>query len=144
MALTVRPAQMKDVAALTELTSQLGYHSTQSELTQRLAMITASNKHMALVAHAEDVWLLGWVVIEHRVTLESGERAEITGLVVSDKARGQGVGKRLVQNAIEWAKAQSLNKVMVSSNITRDGSHHFYRQIGFIERKTSKQYIKQI
>ncbi|KZN39762.1 hypothetical protein N474_17435 [Pseudoalteromonas luteoviolacea CPMOR-2] len=144
MELIVRQATMDDTEKLTELTSQLGYHSTEGELAKRLAKLLSSDKYKVLVAQNENTLVLGWVVIEHRLTLEGGDRAEITGLVVSDSARGLGVGKQLVQSVLEWAKARQLDKVIVSSNVNRDGSHQFYKQIGFAERKTSKQYIKYL
>ncbi|TQF70681.1 GNAT family N-acetyltransferase [Pseudoalteromonas luteoviolacea] len=122
----------------------MGYHSTEGELAKRLAKLLSSDKYKVLVAQNENTLVLGWVVIEHRLTLEGGDRAEITGLVVSDSARGLGVGKQLVQSVLEWAKARQLDKVIVSSNVNRDGLHQFYKQIGFAERKTSKQYIKYL
>ncbi|KZN61735.1 GNAT family N-acetyltransferase [Pseudoalteromonas luteoviolacea] len=144
MLLTIRQAKMDDVDALLVLTAQLGYQSTRCELAYRLEVILSSDKHRALVFQNNETLVVGWIVIEQRITLEGGDRAEITGLVVHDLARGQGVGKQLVQAAISWAHSKGLNKVAVSSNAQREGSHHFYKQMGFKQKKTSIQYIKYI
>lgn len=52
--------------------------------------------------------------------------------VVTDEAyRRQGIGKRLMEKAIEFAKARGCYKVCLLSNATRAGAHKFYEELGF-------------
>lgn len=52
--------------------------------------------------------------------------------VVTDKAcRRQGIGKRLMEMAIEFAKSRGCYKVCLLSNSTRAGAHRFYEELGF-------------
>jgi GNAT superfamily N-acetyltransferase len=59
---------------------------------------------------------------------------------VDDRHRKKNIGKRLVQESIQWAKQKGLLKIRVRSNVTRSESHSFYKTIGFREVKTQKVY----
>ncbi|MBQ4809732.1 hypothetical protein A7985_04370 [Pseudoalteromonas luteoviolacea] len=140
----VRQAQCDDVNALAKLTEQLGYKGNPNEIGTRLKVILASEQHGIFVAENFEGSVVGWIVAERRLTLTSGMTVEITGLVVASTSRGQGLGKLLVQKTLAWAREIGLDKVSVSSNINRDGSHHFYKHLGFEQLKTSIKYIKYI
>ncbi|HEX8777263.1 MAG TPA: GNAT family N-acetyltransferase, partial [Rhodanobacter sp.] len=88
--------------------------------------------------------LLGWIAIERRLTLESGERIEIVGLVVDAAARGTGVGRALVTDAEQWARAQGFDAIGVRSNVAREGSHPFYEALGYVRMKTQHAYRKPV
>jgi GNAT superfamily N-acetyltransferase len=88
--------------------------------------------------------LSGWVVVERRVSLESGEKAEITGLVVTRSARREGIGKALVSFAEQWSAQLGLSSVRVRSNVARTESHDFYQHLGFMRKKTQHVYEKQL
>ncbi|MBP5437136.1 MAG: GNAT family N-acetyltransferase [Treponema sp.] len=52
--------------------------------------------------------------------------------VVTDKNyRKQGLGKRLIEKAIETAKENNCYKVILLSGIARKEAHQFYEKIGF-------------
>lgn len=76
--------------------------------------------------------------------LDSGRRAEITGLVVDESARGQGVGRRLVEGVEAWATGRGLGVLAVRSNVMRSESHPFYERMGFARVKTQHAYRKQL
>ncbi|HEX2946118.1 MAG TPA: GNAT family N-acetyltransferase [Clostridia bacterium] len=50
--------------------------------------------------------------------------------VASDLQRN-GIGKRMMEEAIRICKAKGCYKVMLSSNMKREGAHRFYESIGF-------------
>lgn len=140
----IRLAQLTDAGELGRLTSELGYAGTAAEITARLTMLLASSRHRVLVAEAGTLGLSGWVVIERRMALESGERAEISGLVVSDATRRTGVGRALVRAAEHWATRQGLTAVCVRSDVIRQASHPFYENLGYHRIKTQHVYNKTL
>jgi GNAT superfamily N-acetyltransferase len=79
-----------------------------------------------------------------RLTLESGLRVEITGLVVDDKARRRGVGRLLVEQIEGWAKSGNCRVLGVSSNVLRAESHAFYESLGYLQAKTQHSYRKTL
>lgn len=135
----IRPAHSSDAAALARLTSELGYGASPAEISARLMTILTSERFELLVAEG-DTGLLGWVVVERRITLEFGERAELTGLVVSRAARRTGVGRGLVVGAESWARRRGLASIFVRSDVSREASHPFYESLGYHRKKTQHVY----
>jgi GNAT superfamily N-acetyltransferase len=87
---------------------------------------------------------IGWVAAERRLLLESGERAEIVGLIVTADARRSGTGLALVKAAEEWAAEQGMQTISVRSNVARLESHPFYERLGYVRTKTQHAYAKQL
>ncbi|MZI95328.1 GNAT family N-acetyltransferase [Vibrio sp. CAIM 722] len=143
MSLSITLATMQDVTAIHSLTSQLGYHADQEQSRQWLHQMLHSDSHTVFVAKRDEL-TLGWVAVEKRLFLESGFKAEITGLVVADVERRAGIGRALVEQAKEWATVHGLTELVVRSNISREHSHLFYQRIGFHHQKTAHQYQMEL
>lgn len=129
--MTIRAAVPADAAALAALSGELGYPTTPAQVPERLARMGSGQQ--VLVYDDGDV--LGWIEVIEALRLESGRFAEITGLVVSEARRGQGIGSALVDAAASWAHDRGLAKVRVRSNVTRERTHRFYARLGFVEGK---------
>ena len=52
-------------------------------------------------------------------------------LFVDEKVRGQGIGTRLVNAAVEEARKRKLYKLVGTSRTQRARLHEFYKRIGF-------------
>ena len=63
-----------------------------------------------------------------------GVTAEIIGIAVTNKARCQGIGKRMIQSVME---SEGLERVVAQ---TDDDSIGFYRKCGFAEERTVVDY----
>jgi GNAT superfamily N-acetyltransferase len=140
--LTVRSAQFGDVQEIARLSLELGYPTTIETTASSLDTLLNSTRYLVVVAPAPGNHLLGWLVAERRVWLESGEGVEITGLVVSSSARRLGVGRALVLSAEDWARQQGFRSIRVRSNVLRVESHPFYQSIGFFPKKSQHVYEK--
>jgi len=141
---TLRRARIDDAAELARLSAQLGYPQTADAFERRLRRLLISADHPVIVATDGDATLLGFIAIERRLMLETGERVEIVGLVVDDAARRRGIGQSLVNAALDWAREIGIGEVMVRSNIVRAQAHPFYEREGFQRTKTQHVYLKRI
>jgi len=140
---TIRPAVASDAGALSDLSGQLGYPSTVTEIATRLEGLAARGNNLVLVA--EDAGrVIGWIGVRSDLSLETGPFAEIVGLVVSEHARGKGVGESLVAAALEWAKERGHVRVRVRSNVVRERAHRFYERNGYEHYKTQKSFRKPL
>ena len=139
----VRLANTNDAGAIARLTTILGYPSTETETSQRLEFLIQSASYFIAVAEVSST-IVGWVAAERRLLLESGERAEIVGLIVDPDCRRGGIGRALVQAAEGWAAEQDLRVISVRSNVARIESHPFYEKLGYERRKTQHAYAKQL
>ena len=55
----------------------------------------------------------------------------IENVITDKKYRGKGIGKKLMNMAIEKAKKEKCYKVQLMSNVKRIDAHKFYEKIGF-------------
>ena len=61
----------------------------------------------------------------------SGRRAEIEPVVVSFDVRGQGIGRSLVETALEAAKAEGVKQVKASPVARNSSALRFFHELGF-------------
>lgn len=133
-AVSIRPAQPDDAEQIAVLAGQLGYPATAEQMRCRLAAAARDLQQAVFVAE-DDAALVGWVHVVRRDLLVSDGDAELAGLIVDEGRRGQGLGRRLVAHAEQWARQQGCLALRVRSNVVRDDAHAFYRRLGFVITK---------
>jgi GNAT superfamily N-acetyltransferase len=142
-AFEVRSADPADASEIARLSTQLGYPASEQEMASRLAALLAqADRHVFVADHGDG--LIGWISVEQRTTLETGDKIEIVGFVVDASARRRGVGLALLQSAEQWAHTRGFAVVMVRSNAARVESHPFYEKHGYARRKTQQVYFKNL
>ncbi|WP_431688065.1 N-acetyltransferase family protein [Hahella sp. NBU794] len=133
--LTLRRAEAADASALLPLIEQLGYSLTLTQLDRTLStLIHDSHAHFMVAVSGDE--LLGFIQSNLKRTLVAGGYVEIVSLVVDERARGQGVGGKLIESVKEWAKQQGVFKIRLGSRIHREQAHQFYEGLGFTRIKT--------
>ena len=135
---------MQDVAAIARLSDELDYPCNPALMAARVRKVTRQNHHLLLVAQDDRGEVCGWLHALGADAIESGFRAEISGLVVARAAQRSGVGSRLVEAAEKWGKEIGAEFVSVRSNISREESHPFYRKLGYELKKTQQVYRKRL
>jgi GNAT superfamily N-acetyltransferase len=141
--ISIRRVVQEDSKNIARLCIQLGYEAVQKVITERLLKLINEKDTVLFVAEM-DGQVAGWVQASIRSAVETGEFAEITGLVVDESLRGKGIGKRLVVKTEEWAKSLGFNSIRVRTNILRTETHLFYRGIGFEEKKKQTVFQKKL
>ena len=140
----VRPMTIGDSGTVSELAGQLGYPSTPTEIERRFCTIEGDSDSQVLVAEGPGAAVLGWLHVYGLHLLESEGEAEIGGLVVDSRVRGQGVGTRLMEAAEAWARGRGYTKVCVRSNTIRAEAHSFYKYLGYVILKSQYKFQKPL
>jgi len=136
----VRVARAADAPALASLAAELGYPTPAGEMLGRLEELIADTSQSVLVA--EDHEVVGWLHVALALSLESGRRAEILGLVVTRTERAKGIGKLLVDGAEEWAAGKGATRIRVRTNVVRDDARRFYARCGYTTSKRQEVFDK--
>lgn len=140
--IVTRAIVVEDAEAVANLSCQLGYEATTTEMTARIAgILPLTEDHLALVACVKDE-VVGWIEAEIAHHLQSEPHTLITGLVVRDGVRSLGVGSRLCAEVEEWSLRKGISIVRVTSRMTRERAHKFYLREGFVQTKTSAVFEK--
>lgn len=69
--------------------------------------------------------------------IPTGLRAWVEDVVVSEDARGKGVGQALVEAAITHAKLIGAKSVDLTSRPSREAANRLYKRCGFVARETN-------
>ncbi len=127
-----RTVDKADLPALLPLMAQLGYSHTERSLLDNITAVHNAGGEVFITEADGNV--LGCVCAIIDVRLAEGQQGEIVSLVVSEKARGRGLGKGLVSTAEHWL-FQHTDIIRVRANQIRQDAHQFYRSIGYKETK---------
>lgn len=133
--LEIRSMMAADARQVADLSAQLGYPSTAAQITDRMRDIAARADGVILVAELRGR-VAGWIHVQGQHLLESDPYAHIAGLVVDRTVRRQGVGRRLIGAAEDWARAAGYPVIRVSTNSVRTESRPFYESVGYALLKT--------
>ena len=120
--------------ALNDLLPQLS-SSTERLTEHELLEIIQSDKTHLLIAEEDDRYIGSLTLVLFRIP--SGTRARIEDLVVQETARGKGVGRSLVQKAIEMADALGAEAVDLTTHPSREAANTLYKKLGFEIRETN-------
>lgn len=139
----IRLPRAEDHVRLADLTAQLGYPSTASDMERRLAGFEGSKDYAVFVAEVNGE-LVGWIGVLIYRSMEADARAEISGLIVDERVRSMGIGPKLVAQAEQWAHEQGCDTIGVRSNVIRERAHSFYERLGYKHVKTQKAFRKKL
>jgi GNAT superfamily N-acetyltransferase len=141
--LTIRPARLSDAEAIAALTKQLGYDVDPSAVADRLSRLLARSDQRFLIAD-DGGRPVGWIHMVISEYVESGAFVVIGGLVVDRDHRKQGIGRRLLAQAEEWAVQNGCAIVRLWSSAMRTDAHAFYERAGYSNIKTQYSFVKPV
>jgi GNAT superfamily N-acetyltransferase len=138
----IRRAKQVDAERIAELSGQLGYPTTKKQMASRLKRALRSKDGACFVADATEDGVIGWIHVSVTPLLEVQRRAEVNGLVVDEKARSEGAGRKLLEAGEKWARRMRCTGMSVRSNVLRERAHGFYLREGYEHYKTQKVFRK--
>jgi len=84
------------------------------------------------------VGVFGLLIMDN-IGHQGAPSAIIEGVCVDEEQQGQGIGKKMMQAAVDISRKHGCYKVALTSNIKREKAHGFYRSLGFIQHGLSFQ-----
>jgi GNAT superfamily N-acetyltransferase len=142
----IRPARTADAEAVNELLGQLGYpQDGQATTAARIQTWAEDPAGAAYVADA-DGGVHGLIAVHVCPFFErDGAWGRIVALVVSDRARGRGVGSRLVAAAESFAAGHRCLRMEVTSADRRLDAHNFYQRRGYADQAgRSSRFLRDL
>jgi len=137
LTVTIRPARQDDITGIVgtmrQVTDDGTYIEAESVASQldyegSLLRHNEFESRVFFVATVEDE-VVGWVHLEVPEIEKLRHTAELTvGLVT--EYRGEGIGSRLVERALDWAREQGLVKVYNSIPATNEAALEFFEALG--------------
>ena len=124
----------QDLDQLNKLIPMLSRSASLLTTDKYLEIIQSPSTHLYVAEEkAEIIGMLSLVVFP----IPTGVRAWVEDVVVSEKARGKGLGKQLTLHALEESKKQKVVSVDLTSRPSREIANKLYQNVGFKKRDTN-------
>jgi len=100
------------------------------EWVQRLERGAGSPMDFPLIAEDDSQPIgLAWV----RIDPHDGQVAELYQVWVDPVYRGRGVGRLVIDSALDWARSSGVRQMVLSVALGPSSALEFYRRLGFVE-----------
>ncbi|MCM3412696.1 GNAT family N-acetyltransferase [Metabacillus litoralis] len=132
----IREAKINDVPDLVLLMEQLGYPTSVDNFKIRFNAIVANPSYHTLVAEL-DGEIIGMAGLCSSLFYEyDGTYIRIVAFIVDTNHRRKGIGKKLIQEAENWAKEQGAIAIGLNSGNReeRKNAHQFYLNMGYKDK----------
>ena len=142
MPVLLRSATEADVKHIESLLAELGYPSKEGDVRHRLRRSLRSDTSCVLLAQSASE-VIGLVSAELVPYFPNGSTiCRVTGLVVSTRHRGRGVGEKLLTGAADFAREHHCSGIEITSGEHRLDAHRFYQRLGF--SRTSFRFFQSL
>ena len=81
--------------------------------------------------------------ISTRLDHESG-KGRIPNLAVDKEARGQGVGRQLIEHALDYFRREGMSFAMIETMVNNPVGQHLYPSCGFVEAGRQIHYARKL
>lgn len=138
MTVTLRNASTSDASQLASLLSELGFPIAPEVVERNLAALT-----MPPIAADLDGRIIGLCALSTMQTLHrDAPVGRISTMVVTESARGRGLGTAMVREAERRLQANGCRLIEITSNEKLVDAHRFYRKLGY--EQTSTRFAKAL
>lgn len=136
--ITIRDACEKDVPQLVDLlndlfTIEVDFKPNIEKQTISLKLLVAQPSHGVIkIASRADGKIIGMVSAQLVISTAQGNySAWVEDMIVAKAYRHQGIGKRLLQSALDWAKDKGASRAQLLVDIENEGALGYYQHLGW-------------
>lgn len=134
----IRQADENDLRAIRILLKELqestkSHHDiTQIELNKLFKEMSNFPAFYSNYVAVKDSVIIGFIsIIFYKTLFHKGGTALINELIISKDHRKKGVGRKLIEKAIQIAKQKGMDEIEVGAEIENTIAQSFYRESGF-------------
>ena len=132
----------QDAAQIGRLMPYLSDKFTNDPIPEKdLRQIIESPYHDQLVIRDESGQIVGTATLSIVIGVASGIKAYLDEFVVDPESRGGGIGSKLWDGMLDWARLRKANQLNFTSSSAHASTHPFYLKRGAIIRDTN--YFKK-
>jgi RimJ/RimL family protein N-acetyltransferase len=144
----LRPARSGDGAGIVEAmdrvaaegiyiaTEQVRWTPAETE-----EIIASMNSSPFILVAAVDGTVVGHAFLQ-RGTLRKNRHTAGLGMLIVEGYRNIGIGTRMMEYTLEWAKREGLRKLYLSLFSTNIRAYNLYRKVGFIEEGRRREQFR--
>ena len=139
----IRKIVLNDLDEIFNLLNQLYENKLNYEKFKEIYKMKLNDKNSYYIVAIENNKIIGVLTSELQIKLHRAKKQSfIEDLIVDESYRNRGVGKTLLQNAVNYAKNNDCEVIELTSYINNEKAHKFYQNNGFNKHSYKfKQYL---
>lgn len=143
--MNIRKIKLEDLDDVFRLLNELYKNKIQYDKFKEIYHQKLNDANSYYIVAIVNKKVVGVLISELQVQLHRAKkRGYIEDLIVDENYRNKGIGKSLLENAVNYAKDNDCEVVDLTSYITNDDAHRFYEKNGFIKHSYMfKKYLNQ-
>jgi len=122
------------IEAVNNLLPQLSSSAQQLNEQSLKEIINSECSHLFIASEDNQIFGMLTLIV---FNIPTGTRAWVEDVVVSETARGKGVGKALISAAIDTSNKLGAKTTDLTSRPSRDAANRLYQKCGFSKRATN-------
>lgn len=128
----IRKCDEKDVMEIYELICELENERFDYKSFEEAYKNKIKNEKNYYFLGIKENQIVGFIslVIDYQLH-HAGKVATVEELIINDRFRNHGIGKMLLNEAINCARVNNCRIIELTSNFSRERSHKFYEKNGF-------------
>jgi GNAT superfamily N-acetyltransferase len=131
----IRPAKRNDLSAILAMMADLETDDQALNLSAAEAIFKRMQSYpnytiYVAVAEGEIIGTFSLLIMDNLAHM-GAPSGIVEDVVVHSSWRGQGIGKQMMQFAMQQCQKAGCYKMALSSNLIREQAHRFYDQLGF-------------
>lgn len=139
----IRKIVLNDLDEIFNLLNQLYKNQLNYEKFKEIYKMKLNDKNSYYIVAIENNKIIGVLTSELQIKLHRAKKQSfIEDLIVDESYRNRGIGKALLQNAVNYAKNNDCEVIELTSYINNEKSHKFYQNNGF--NKNSYKFKKYL
>lgn len=130
----IQESSVHDLETINELLKSLSQKAHHLSEEQLQSIIDNPNTHLYILYN--EVGAVGMLTLA-KYLVPTGVKWWIEDVVVSSTQRGKGLGRALMQHALNEVKKQGGGAVLLTSRPSREVANKMYQRMGFERRETN-------
>ena len=139
----IRRIILDDLDRVFELLNELYKNELKYEKFKEIYKLKLNDENSYYIVAIEDDKIIGILTSELQLKLHRAKKQSfIEDLIVDKEYRNKGIGKALLQNAVDYAKSKDCNVVELTCYIKDEDTHRFYENNDFVKHSYKfKRYL---
>lgn len=143
----IKEAKIKDIISLVNLARELWQESSIEELSELFKSVINNNQEIIYIIKKENL-VVGFAYFSIRKDYVEGSNTSpvgyLEGIYIKPEFRKKGLGKKLVDQGIVWAKEMGCKQFASDCEVDNHLSILFHKRVGFKEVNRIVCFLKEI
>lgn len=130
----IRKLAKDDLERVFELLNELNEHQLKYEFFKKNYDARVNDENSYYICATINGKIVGVLIAEFQLKLHDFKRRIfVDNLIVDERYRGRGIGKKMLQELVNHARANNCGSIELTSRLENERAHRFYERNNFVK-----------